>query len=871
MLKKPDVDKIEGLSPAISIEQKTLSKNPRSTVGTTTEIYDYLRLLFAKVGIQYSIEANVPVLKKSFDQILDEILEKFNNQKIQILSPIVKARKGHYRELFEQFSKQGFNRVRVDGEIQEISPGMQLARYKIHDIDLLIDRLEVSEKDSTRLHESLEIALKKGDGIVSVLGSSFDEFKYSIHYTCPISGIAYDKLSPNKFSFNSPYGACPTCDGLGYLSYFDYDLIFDDKNKSIAKGGIPLLDKRNSFAYRYANDYLSHYGFSNETILSEIPEKILIGLLDGDNDLKIQSKYKFSSDNFDYEINYDGLEKIFLHDYENANSTKRKRYEQYMNESFCEDCKGGRLNERSLFVKINNKNIHEITSMNLIDCYDFFKYLGAKFSKNEKKIATPIIKEIKERLDFLISVGLDYLTLGRSSATLSGGEAQRIRLASQIGSKLMGVTYVLDEPSIGLHQHDNYKLINSLKMLRDIGNTLIVVEHDKSMILESDYVIDIGPGAGIHGGEILFSDNIKKLKNSKNSKTSNHIFGNDINITKKEYRKGNGNFIELKGASGNNLKTVNLKIPLGKMVCISGMSGSGKSSLINSTLLPILQRYLNKSNRKSLAYKSIIGLEHVDKVIEINQSPIGRTTRSNPATYTGLFTLIRDFFSLLPESKIRGYTSGRFSFNVSGGRCDDCEGAGLKKIEMNFLPNVYVKCDTCDGNRYNNETLQVKFKGKSIADVLNMTVEESAEFFKEIPKIYNKVKVLNEVGLSYITLGQQAPTLSGGEAQRIKLASELSKRSTGKTIYLLDEPTTGLHFEDILVLQKLLDKLVDKGNTIIIIEHNLDVIKNADWIIDMGPFGGKNGGKIIAQGTPREIIKKKSSLTGKYLKEELLD
>ena len=873
MMKKPDVDKIEGLSPAISIEQKTLSNSPRSTVGTVTEIYDYLRLLYTKIGVQYSLEHDVPVIQKSKDQILNEIIEDFNGKKIMILAPVIRARKGHYRELFEQFAKQGFTKVRVDGDVKDIEPGMQLSRYKIHDIELVLDRLIPDKENENRINESVELALKKGDGVIFILHEVKGKWKeetYSIHYTCPISGEAYSKLAPNMFSFNSSYGACEKCDGLGYLQDFDKNLLIEDPEKSIKRRGLAFVDKSNSIIYKQIDKIAEKIGLDMGKPVSEIDDKILDIILYGTEDLEIHSDYSFGDEKISYKHSFSGLIPILNHQYQTANKPKQRRMEKYMAERECDVCGGGRLKKRSLYVRIDGKNIYDISSMNITECRKFFNTLLKKLKKRDSIIAKVIITEIADRLEFLEEVGLSYITLSRSSKSLSGGESQRIRLASQIGSKLVGIMYVLDEPSIGLHQHDNNKLINSLKKLRDLGNTLIVVEHDKQMILEADHLIDIGPGAGVNGGHILVSDKPNNLigKDIKDSHTVRYLNNTDYLTEIKSRRDGSGLFMKLLGAKGNNLQNVDLVLPLGKFIAITGMSGSGKSSLINDTLVPILKRYFYNSTEKSLEFDKIEGIENIDKVIEIDQTPIGKTPRSNPATYTGIFTLVRDFFTQLPEAKIRGYSAGRFSFNVEGGRCEECQGAGMRKIEMNFLPDVFVTCDVCNGDRYNGETLQVKYKGKSIAEVLAMPITESLAFFNEIPKIKRKLSVLNDVGLGYLTLGQQSPTLSGGEAQRVKLATELSKNSTGKTLYLLDEPTTGLHFEDINLLLTLLNKLADKGNTIVVIEHNLDVVHAADWIIDMGPLGGNEGGEIIFEGTPEEIIKDKKSLTGKYLKEE---
>lgn len=881
MMKKPDVERIEGLSPAISIEQKTLSKNPRSTVGTVTEIYDYLRLLFAKIGVQYSIEANVPVVKKTPDQIIDNILDEFKDQRIMILSPIIKGRKGHYRELFEGFIKQGYTKVRIDGEVRDLESGMQLARYNIHDIELVIDRLEAIDDKRSRIAESVELAINKGEGTCMVLFKNtdgfWDEKLYNTNYSCPKTGRSYQALAPNKFSFNSPYGACKKCDGMGELKDFDLDLVIPDNSKSLNGGAIEGLEaKRGNWFYLQISAFAEQAGIDLDLPLKKLKDEQLEALLWGTDSENVELDYTFSKGKkIKYKQKFNGIIPTFNHQYENSTTAaQKKKFENLMHTFTCPECNSGRLNKESLFVKINDHNIADIVNnKDINEAYDFFNKLPDNLTERENTIANLIIKEIVTRLDFLKNVGLSYLNLGRTARTLSGGESQRIRLASQIGSQLVGIMYVLDEPSIGLHQHDNNRLIDSLKKLRDLGNTLVVVEHDKAMIENADLLIDMGPGAGVHGGELVLSIEPKELS-KLNGEAERSYTAKYLNDTLKiEYsdkrRKGKEKELILKGAEGHNLKNVNLKLPLGKLVCVTGMSGSGKSSLINNTLVPILSKHFYNSNKVPLKFKVIEGLEHIDKIIEIDQAPIGRTPRSNPATYTGLFTLIRDFFAVLPESKIRGFKAGRFSFNVKDGRCPECEGAGIKKIEMNFLPDVYVACNECNGKRYNRETLDVKYKHKSIADVLDMTVEEGMEFFNELPKIHHKIKTLNDVGLGYITLGQQAPTLSGGEAQRVKLATELSKRSTGKTIYFLDEPTTGLHFHDINKLMELLNKLVDKGNTVVVIEHNLDVIKCADWIIDLGPEGGAGGGKIVAEGTPEQIVKKKKSLTGKYLKEEL--
>lgn len=880
VLKKPDVDSIEGLSPAISIEQKTISHNPRSTVGTVTEIYDYLRLLYARIGTQYCVECKIPVEQKSLDQIVEEIINNYREQKIQILSPIVKGRKGHYRELFENLLKQGFTRVRVDKQFREIEEGMELGRYNIHDIDLVIDRLIVDEEHEHRITESCELALNKGSGTLMVLYGSEkqqNEKLFSTSYSCPSCGKAYDSLAPNMFSFNSPYGACKHCDGMGEIRDFDMNLVIPDPKLSISEGGIALIGKsRDIWLWDQVISYAEKIGLDLDKPISELPTQLLNQLLFGGDDQKIDVKYKLSENRkVTYHYKFIGVLPSIKHQYQNTSSEAiRRSIEEFMSNQICPVCNGGRLKIENLNVLIDNKNIFEVTQYDINHSLKFFTELSRKLDERSLIISKILLKEIISRLKFLKEVGLSYLSLNRSVRTLSGGESQRIRLASQIGSELVGIMYVLDEPSIGLHQHDNNKLINSLKRLRDLGNTVIVVEHDKAMINNADYLVDMGPGAGIHGGEVIISGSPKAIAKNNNPKINNSLTAQYILHKKKidvptTRRKPNGKYLILEGASGNNLKNVTLQIPLGLLVCITGMSGSGKSSLINDTLYPILSKHFYRSLTNPLPYKSIKGLEYIDKVIEIDQSPIGRTPRSNPVTYTGIFTNIREFFSMLPESKVRGYKAGRFSFNVKGGRCEECEGGGIKKIEMNFLPDVYVTCDSCNGKRYNKETLEVKYKGKSIADVLEMTVEEALDFFREIPKIKKKLETLFDVGLGYIKLGQQAPTLSGGEAQRVKLATELSKVSTGKTIYLLDEPTTGLHFEDVRILLKLLNKLVDKGNTVVVIEHNLDVIKCADMIIDLGPEGGEKGGQIIATGTPEEILNSKQSYTAKYLKEEL--
>lgn len=861
---RPDVDKIEGLSPVIAIEQKTVSKNPRSTVGTITEVYDFMRLLYARVGTAYSYVSGEPMIKYSDKEIVDLILSDFEGSKIAVLAPLIKGRKGHYRDLFEQIQKKGFTKVRVDGEIIDITPGMKLDRYKIHDIEVVIDRMKVSKDNSDRLLKTVEVGMRQGNKAVMVFDYDKNEIRhFSRLLMCPSSGISYPEPEPNLFSFNSPYGACSSCNGLGEVSEVDRDKVIPDEKLSIKKGGLAPLGKyKNNWIFTKIETILEAEGFSLSTPLKDVSDSLLNVLLHGTEGYRNEKGNNIPS--------FEGVIDFLARHFEETNSAPVKRWAQkFMNKKCCPDCDGARLKKEALYFMIDGKNIGQLTAMDIADLQDFFLLLNKKLSTNENIIARDILKEINSRISFILSVGLDYLTLNRSAKTLSGGEAQRIRLATQIGSELMNVLYVLDEPSIGLHQRDNSKLIESLKKLRDTGNSVIVVEHDKEMIEAADFVVDIGPGAGVHGGEISHASDVKGLLKS-NTLTAQYLNGKKQIAVPEKRRKGNGEWLELKGASGHNLKNVNLKIPLGTFTCITGVSGSGKSSLINQTLYPILNAHYYNGVKIPLPYKSIKGLEHLDKVIEIDQSPIGRTPRSNPSTYTKVFDEIRQLYARIPEAQIRGYKPGRFSFNVKGGRCETCRGAGLKVIEMNFLPDVYVNCETCNGKRYNRETLEVRYKGKSIYDVLEMTIEDAAKFFDAIPKINRVLDTLVSVGLGYVKLGQPSTTLSGGEAQRIKLAAELSKRSTGKTIYILDEPSTGLHFEDINMLLTVLNRLVEEGNTVLVIEHNLDIVKVADYIVDIGKEGGAGGGEIVTKGTPEQVAKKKSvSYTAKYLVNEL--
>jgi len=871
MMEKPDVDLIEGLSPSLSIEQKSTSGNPRSTVGTVTEIYDYLRLLYSKVGEPYCYNCGNKIAKQTTSQIIDSIISDHDKQKVTLLAPVVKGRKGHYKELFEQILSDGFLKVRVDNEILEISKGLKVNRYQIHNIEIAVDKIVVSEKSRKRLTDSITVALNYGNGIL-IVNDEKDDFVFSKHLACLDCGISYSDLAPNSFSFNSPYGSCKHCEGLGEIKDFNLKLIIPDWEKTINEGGINAIGKpRPIWIFNQIEAVAQKFGFTLDTKLFDLTEGQKEILLNGTKE-KISFSYSYGKGKpITYFHKFSGILKYLKNYYETTSSNNiREWVESFMTTNVCPECNGGRLNKESLAVKFQNKNISEVTSLSIKRTYKFFKDIN--LNGNKDIISKPIITEIKARLEFLLNVGLDYLTLNRSARTLSGGESQRIRLATQIGTQLAGVLYVLDEPSIGLHQNDNLKLIKSLKKLRDLGNTVIVVEHDRETIESSDFMIDLGPAAGEHGGEICAvgeTFELTKKQNGFNSLTLDYLNRKtNIELPKKR-RKGNGKFINLLGAEGNNLKNIDLKIPLNTLTVISGVSGSGKSTLINETLVKILMNRIYKSKVVPLPYEKIEGIENIDKIIEIDQSPIGRTPRSNPATYTGVFTFIRDLYAQMPESKIRGYTPGRFSFNVSGGRCEDCSGDGLKKIEMNFLPNVYVECDNCHGKRYNPETLDVLFKTKSISDVLDMRVDKALEFFSELPRIKRKLQAIHDVGLGYIRLGQQATTLSGGEAQRVKLATELSKVSTGKTLYILDEPTTGLHFEDVRILLKVLNKLVDLGNTVIVIEHNMDVIKMADWIIDLGPGGGEHGGEIVAEGNPEKIIENPKSLTGKFLTSEI--
>lgn len=888
-MERPDVDKITGLSPVISIEQKTTNKNPRSTVGTVTEVYDFLRLLFARIGEAYSYNTGKKMVKFSEEEIVENIFQKYKNRKITLLAPLIRGRKGHYRELFEDVRKKGFLKVRVDGEVKDIIPRMQVDRYKIHDIEVVIDRLKVEEEFKVRISQSVQQALKMGKDLMFLLVEEgkvipIDKKKsedsvvtlaqYSKHLMCLDTGISYEEPSPNSFSFNSPYGACPTCKGLGSVFTIDMDLVLPDRSISVKQGGIvPLGEERDASVFQQVVAFAKKYKIKLDTPIKDMPKEQLDLLLFGDKNINPSLEVDTDDETVPHEYtgSYEGIIPMLKRWFSSSYSTEvlREWVQKYMTLKNCPTCNGARLKKESLWFKVDEKNIAELSEMNLDRLMLWFNDIEKRLSNKQNIIAKDILKEIRERLKFLLDVGLTYLSVNRPSRTLSGGESQRIRLATQIGSQLQGITYILDEPSIGLHQRDNHRLITALQNLRDIGNSVLVVEHDRDIMMASDYLVDIGPKAGKHGGEIVAAGSPNEVLNS-HSETSQYLSGKKNIDVPKERRKGSGKLLELKGAKGNNLKDVSVKFPLGKLIVVTGVSGSGKSTLINETLYPLLAKHAYNSRVTVMEYKSVKGLENIDKVIEIDQSPIGRTPRSNPATYCGFFTEIRTLFASVPEAKIRGYTAGRFSFNVKSGRCDVCEGGGMRVIEMNFLPDVYVHCEKCNGKRYNRETLEIRYKGKSISDVLNMTVDEACEFFQPVHYLFRKIKVLQDVGLGYITLGQSAVTLSGGEAQRVKLATELAKKDTGKTFYILDEPTTGLHFQDIQHLLDVLNKLVDRGNTVLVIEHNLDVIKVADHIIDLGPEGGDGGGRILFEGTPEEMVmNSKESHTAKFLKMEL--
>jgi excinuclease ABC subunit A len=874
-MERPDVDKITGLSPVISIEQKTTNKNPRSTVGTVTEVYDFLRLLFARIGEAYSYNTGKKMVKWSEEEIVENIYSRFSTKKIVVLAPLIRGRKGHYRELFEEVRKKGFLKIRIDGEIKDLVPKMQVDRYKIHDIELVVDRLAADAEQKVRMSESVQKGLQLGNGLLFLLLNEEQKpVQYSRQLMCEESGISYEEPSPNAFSFNSPYGACPVCKGLGNVYQVNLDAIVPDRKLSINEGGIaPLGEERDSYVFKQVQQIAKKNKISLDKPIKELPETALNLLLFGNKNIDDNDEYtQFDPLNVsevpsgEYEGVVNMIKRWFHSD--TTNESLRAWVEKFMVLEKCPGCEGKRLKKESLWFKVDEKNIADLSEMDLVKLKGWFDGIETRLNKKQNIIARDILKEIRERIQFLLDVGLTYLSLNRPSKSLSGGESQRIRLATQIGSQLQGITYILDEPSIGLHQRDNHQLIKALKNLRDIGNSVLVVEHDKDIMLAADYLIDIGPDAGKHGGQVVANgtpESFLKL----DTLTSSYLNGDAEIAVPPERRKGNGHSLVLKGVTGNNLKNVTATFPLGKFICITGVSGSGKSTLINETLYPLLSIHAYKSKMTPLPFKKIEGLEYIDKVVEIDQSPIGRTPRSNPATYCGFFTDIRTLFAAIPEAKIRGYKPGRFSFNVKSGRCDVCQGGGMRTIEMNFLPDVYVNCEKCNGKRYNRETLEIRYKGKSISDVLEMTVDEAVDFFKNVPYLYRKIKVLQEVGLGYITLGQSAVTLSGGEAQRVKLATELSKRDTGKTFYILDEPTTGLHFRDIQHLADVLNKLVDRGNTVLVIEHNMDIIKIADYIIDLGPEGGDAGGKILFEGTPEELIENKKSFTALFLKEEL--
>ncbi|MFM1809408.1 MAG: hypothetical protein RLZZ382_633 [Bacteroidota bacterium] len=863
-LERPDVDKIDGLSPVVAIEQKTVSRSPRSTVGTITELYDFFRLLYARAGTAYSMVTNEPMVKYTEREITDLICKRYAGRKFAILAPKIRARKGHYKELFEQITRQGFTKVRVDGEVRDITPGMKLDRYKTHDIEVIIDRFTENISDSDRVYKAVGTAMKMGAGIMMAMDwSSMEAVYFSRSLMCPSSGISYPDPEPNLFSFNSPYGACAPCSGLGEVSAVDLEKIIPNPSLSIQKGGIaPLGSFKHNWFFDKLQKIVLAMGHTLQTPLAQFSKEEINFLLYGNEDMQLSKD--------DIQERFEGIIQFMMRYKEDGDPVLLRWVEQFMHKITCPTCQGFRLKQEALHFKLAGKHIGDISELDLSELDQWLQEIEGNLSREQQVIAFEILKEIKTRLRFILDVGLGYLTLGRSSKSLSGGEAQRIRLATQIGTELINVLYILDEPSIGLHQRDNTKLINSLKKLRDAGNTVLVVEHDRDMIAEADHIVDIGPGAGINGGNIVFSGTYPELLTSQTT-TSNYFNGGNCIEVPSSRRKGNGNILTLTNASGNTLKNVTLNLPLGTLTCVTGVSGSGKSTLINQTLYPVLRKHYYQSLGQALPYKSITGLEHIDKVIDIDQSPIGRTPRSNPVTYTKVFDEIRSLFASLPEAQIRGYKPGRFSFNVAGGKCETCNGGGLRLVEMNFLPDVYVTCETCQGKRYNAETLEVKFKGKSISDVLNMQISEAVPFFESIPKIHRVLATLESVGMGYVTLGQPSTTLSGGEAQRIKLATELSKKATGNTLYLLDEPSTGLHFEDIKLLLNVLHRLVDEGNTVLVIEHNLDIIKTADYIVDMGPDGGKGGGSIIAEGTPERIIKKsiEKSDTARYLLEEI--
>lgn len=869
-MERPDVDKITGLSPVISIEQKTTNKNPRSTVGTTTEIYDYLRLLFARAGTAYSYISGEKMVKYTEEQILDLIHRDYKGKRIYILAPLVRTRKGHYKELFEQIRKKGYLYVRVDGEVQEIVHGMKLDRYKNHNIEVVIDKTVVTEKEEKRLKQSVATAMQQGDGLIMILDAQTESVRhYSKRLMCPVTGLSYKEPAPHNFSFNSPQGACPRCKGLGYVNLIDVDKVIPDRSLSLYEGAVAPLGKyKNVMIFWQLEALLEKYEATLKTPVEQLPEDAVNDILYGSDEcLKIKSSLIHASS--DYFVTYEGIVKyIQMMQEKEASATAQKWAEQFAKTDVCPECKGARLNKEALHFRLHDKNIYELSVMDISELYEWLMHVEEHLDNKQRLIAAEILKEIRTRLKFLLDVGLDYLSLNRSSVSLSGGESQRIRLATQIGSQLVNVLYILDEPSIGLHQRDNIRLIHSLKELRDLGNSVVVVEHDKDMMLASDYIVDMGPKAGRLGGEVVFAGTPEEMMKT-DTLTARYLDGRmKIEVPEKR-RTGNGKSLWLRGARGNNLKNVDVEFPLGRLICVTGVSGSGKSTLINDTLQPALSQHFYRSLQEPLPYDSIEGLEYIDKVVNVDQSPLGRTPRSNPATYTGVFSDIRNLFVSLPEAKIRGYKPGRFSFNVSGGRCETCGGNGYKTIEMNFLPDVLVPCEVCHGKRYNRETLEVRYKGKSIADVLDMTINRAVEFFENVPQILNKIKVLQEVGLGYIKLGQPSTTLSGGESQRVKLATELSKRDTGKTLYILDEPTTGLHFEDIRVLLSVLNRLVDKGNTVIVIEHNLDVIKVADYLIDMGPEGGKGGGQLLTCGTPEEVALSDKGYTPAFVREEL--